>query len=148
MAANVTKAELKKLLTNLPPGAKLEVSTPEGKQTLILTNEPLTKKEIIERRWPELAGKPISLSEAAKRHNVPRSTVEKWLEKGYIEVLDQDAYPMTVDEADVAYCANIYRERKQAGTGFFGAPLLDDHGLPYQLKRPDVAEYRRQKRTE
>ena len=29
--------------------------------------------------------------------------------------------------------------------GHGGAPLLDEDGLPYELKRPKLAEYRRRK---
>lgn len=145
MTANVTKTELKTLLTNLHEGDTLEIVTREGQKQVLVLSEPLSKEDIIERRWPELIGKPITVGEAAKKYKIGRPTIFKWVQKGYISILDKDAYPMPLDAAEVEYCVQIYEERKKTGIGFYGAPLLDDHGLPYQLKRPDVAEYRQRK---
>jgi hypothetical protein len=104
-----------------------------------------TKEEIIAARYGDLQGQPITLSKAAKKYGVPRGTLEAWQYKGYFSASSPDAYPKLFDEAEIAYCAGIYRKRKKAGTGFRGAPLLDSNGLPYKLKRPDVAKYRRSK---
>ena len=54
---------------------------------------------------------------------------------------------MELNEADVAYCAEIYHERKANKIGF-RAPLLDEAGLPYQLKHPKLAKYRLKKRKQ
>ncbi len=44
---------------------------------------------------------------------------------------------MTVDEAEIVYCVVIYRQHR-------AQPLLNENGLPYELKRPALAKYRRQ----
>ena len=54
---------------------------------------------------------------------------------------------MKLDEAEVAYCAEIYHERKAAGIRS-GAPLLDEDGLPYELKHPELSAYRCRKRRQ
>jgi hypothetical protein len=50
---------------------------------------------------------------------------------------------MELDEAEVAYCAEIYHARN----GISGVPLLDEDGLAYQLKHPELSEYRRKRLT-
>lgn len=111
------------------------------------TREPKTKAEFINTRFGTLQGHPITISEATKKYDVPRSTIKTWIYRNnYITPIFSDKYPACFDEADIAYCAEIYHQRKVAGTGFFGAPLLDENGLPYELKHPDLAQYRRKKK--
>jgi len=69
----------------------------------------------------------------------------EWKNKGYLRVL-KPGYRMQIDESDIAYCAEIYHRRKERGIGF-RAPLLDSEGLPYQLKHPKLAEYRKRKKN-
>ena len=108
--------------------------------------EPQTKDEIIAAEFANLRGQEITLSAAAKKYNIPRGTIRNWFYNSYIAPIHPDNYPMLFDEADVAYCADIYQERKQTGTGFFGAPLLDENGMPYELKHPSLAQYRKKKK--
>ena len=65
-------------------------------------------------------------------------------DKGYITVIEP-GYQMKLNEAEVAYCVDVHNKKKEAGIGFRG-PLLDANGLPYQLKHPELAKYRREKR--
>ena len=90
--------------------------------------------------FKHLEGQGITVSEAAKKYNVNRRTVSRWVDKGYVGVSNTGEYPMRVDEADVAYCAAIYAIRKRYNSL---APLLDKDGRPYLLKRPDLARARR-----
>ena len=53
---------------------------------------------------------------------------------------------MELDEAEVAYCAGIYHERKTLG--ITRVPLLDENGLAYELKHPKLFEYRRRKKKQ
>ena len=113
-------------------------------QKSIETNLP--KDKIIQLRYQNLIGVPITLTEASKKYNVPRNTLFNWAKiHGYVTVI-RDGWGMTLDEADVACCSEIYNRRKKMGVGVRGVPLLTDDGREYQLKRPDVSRYRREKR--
>ena len=103
-----------------------------------------TKEQIIDEHYGELKKQPITISEAEKKYRVLGRTIRFWVSLGYISTINH-CYPMRLDEAEVAYCAEIFHERQQAGTGS-GAPLLDENGLRYELKRPELSEYRRRKK--
>jgi hypothetical protein len=134
----MTRDQLRKLLTNTRPGDKIKIkSTGE-----IVVKQ--TKAEIIQQEYPHLAGQGITLSEAAKKYGVPRSTIEKWHYNDYISVIE-NSYPIILNEAEIAYCADIYHARKAAGIGFRGVPLLDENGLAYELKHEVLAKNRRRK---
>jgi hypothetical protein len=106
----------------------------------------LTKEEILKEKYGHLLGNKLTLTQAAEKYEVPRNTVASWLYiSGYLKLVDRDTYPLTVDEAEIAYLVDIYQERQKMGSR---APLLDEAGLPYEIKRPDVAEYRRKKKTQ
>ena len=102
---------------------------------------PKTKEEIITEKFAHLRKKPITIAEATKAYHVQRITLLGWIKLGYVGVLNRKERPMMIDEAEVAYCAKIYHERR----GKRGTRLFDESGNPYQLKRPDVAEYRRRR---
>jgi hypothetical protein len=55
---------------------------------------------------------------------------------------------LKLDEADVAYCADIYTQKvAEYGTNrLFGVKIFDEDGNPYQLKYPDIARDRREER--
>ena len=132
------------VLTQLIQAGKIEaVRLPSGELLVSAENgQSKTREMIINEKYLHLKGNPITITKAAEKYELPRSTIEKWLERKYIEVIDPDSYPMRVDEADVSYCVDVYRERKALGiTG--GVPLLDENGLPYQLKHPDLSKRRR-----
>ncbi len=113
---------------------------------------PITKKQ-----FEHLRGKPITISEASRPrprfdddgnvvggYEVPDPTMRGWIRQGYVRVLE-DGYGKKLDEADVAYCAAVYHERKDAGS-MSGEPLFDEAGRPYQLKHPQLSKYRRRKK--
>lgn len=140
MTVTLTRKDLRKLLTNTRPGDKIEIK-PSGE---IVVQQ--TKEEIIQDKYPALIGQGITLSEAADRYGVPRGTIQGWQYKDYISVVE-DSYPVKLNEAEIAYCADIYKARKASGVGFYGAPLLDANGLAYELKHEWLAEYRKRKNT-
>ena len=134
------------VLTQLVETGKIEaVRLPSGEVLVPADNgtNTRTKQQIIEEQFAGLRGQLITLSEAAQKYDIPRSTIQSWVYRSnYIEPVG-DNYPLVVDEAEVAYCANIYKQRRASGSK---APLLDEDGLPYELKHPDLAAYRRQKK--
>ena len=102
--------------------------------------EPNTKEEIIAAKFAHLRGQPISVTEAANDYDLHRDTVLEWVKKGYITPLKEGGRGSRkeLDEAEVAYCAGVYHKRG----GGRGVRLFDKNGNPYQLKYPQLAEYR------
>lgn len=122
------------------PIIKLELPTGEKMLADIQAIEK-TKKEIVCEKYPGLIGKPITVTEAAKKYDVARTTIFEWVKNDYIKVL-KPGYRIELDAADLAYCVDIYQQRKARGT-YKGAPLLDENGLPYELKHPWLSEKRK-----
>ena len=141
MTVTLTKAQLNDLLTGMKPDDKIEIK-PSGKIEMVKYK---TKQDILNDKYRALIGQGITLSEASEKYHIPRPTIQGWYYKNYIDVVE-DSYPMKMNEADIAYCADVYRQKKSAGIGFRGAPLLDEDGLPYELKREGIAIYRRNKK--
>ena len=96
--------------------------------------------------FAHLEGVPITVSEAARKYGVSVQTLHNWIKKGYITPLKRGTSknnPTVCNEAEIAYCAQIYEVRKLFGVRF-GAPLLNADGTPYLLKHPGLSLYRRQ----
>jgi len=101
-----------------------------------------TKEQIISEEFAHLRGKRITVSEAAVSYKIPRRNILGWVQYGFIGVI-RPGYRMELDEADVAYCAQIYRKHKDGHASVVGIRLFDRDGNPYQLKHPELAEKRR-----
>lgn len=143
----LTPEQARKLLTDLKPGSTIEVRKLPTGEIAVSENAPTqTKEDILKEKYACLIGQPITVSDAADKYNIHRRTILKWKDNGYITVLET-GYQMKLDEADIAYCAKIYHERQKKGVGY-GAPLLDENGLEYQLKRPGLSHYRRRKKSD
>jgi hypothetical protein len=95
-------------------------------------------------KFKKLAGHPITVTDASEKYAVPRMTIINWtlLYPNQLRVI-KSGYRMTLDEQDLAVCVTIYRQHKNARTV---APLFDEAGKPYQLKRPDIAAYRKRRK--
>ncbi len=136
------EAATKNLLQYFPSGVKVNVNQTGGAVTFTVQ---ATKEQIINEKFGDLIGQPITLTEAAKKYGVKRATIEGWYYRAsYITPLDEDAYPKTFDEAEVAYLVEIYNDRRKTGSL---APLLDENGLPYQIKDPERAAKVRKQRA-
>lgn len=143
----VTLDRTKNILTYMTPGDKIGLMKVNAEEFVVTTLDRAdmqTKQDILKEQYGHLLGRQITVSDAAEKYEIHRRTIFKWIDKGYISVVEEEPVKQ-VDEAEVKYCVDIYRQKKEGGLGFYGAPLLDEKGLPYQLKRPDVAEYRRRK---
>lgn len=94
-------------------------------------------------KFKKLAGVAITVSDAAQKYGVPYMTILRWtrLYPKQLRVI-KPGYGMTLDEQGVAMCVEIYKQHKNSNTV---APLFDEAGRPYVLKRPDVAAYRKRK---
>jgi transposase-like protein len=94
-------------------------------------------------KYNHLCGTRITVTEAAKKYDVGRSTLSRWAQRGLITILERTGKYTLLDEADVAYAAAVYHWRKeQTGEQTAGAPIFDAQGRPYILKYPDLARER------
>jgi excisionase family DNA binding protein len=136
-----TKRDVYTLLSNTSDSAKINISHSPGKDMITVSS----KQELINQKFPALIGQDITVTEAAKKYAINRRTILEWITKGYIKVI-KSGYQMTIDNADMAYCADVYLQRKNNGIGF-GLPLLDENGLPYTIKHPNLSAYRRRRKA-
>lgn len=79
------------------------------------------------KEFAHLQGEPISISDAARKYELQTSTLTRWMQRGYIARLGKEGRRTLLDEADVAYCAKVYRSDSGQGKWAF-----DSHGKPYR----------------
>jgi excisionase family DNA binding protein len=134
------------MLTRLIQDGRIEAARLPSGELLVSDNglNQKTKEQIIEEKFRHLQGIPITVTEAAEKYNIVRNTLLNWVKYGHITVL-KPGYRMELNEAEVAYCAEVYRKRTCLG---FSTRIFDENGLPYQLKHPDLAAHRRRKNQE
>jgi len=98
--------------------------------------EKVRKEDLPEyKKHAHLIGRPIWLSEAERKYGIPNKTLYRWMKSGIIAFLHSDGYRTFVDEADVAYCAEIYRKY-----GTQGRRLFNPDGTPYRAKTGPLAK--------
>jgi excisionase family DNA binding protein len=73
-----------------------------------------------------LRGKVIWISDAARKYGIPNQTIVRWVAKGIIKRVGSDKNKVLIDQADIAYCADIYHARKGQGKWLF-----NPDGTPY-----------------
>lgn len=142
---------LQNVLNWISPGCTIEIKTQDGTMlsTTTLPRGGFTvvkrpnRDEIIRQKYNNLIGTPITVTNAAEKYGVHRNTILFWIKNDYITVL-RGGYRSIIDEADIAYCADVHHQRRQSGS-LSGAPLLDNDGLPYELKHPELSRKRKQK---
>jgi hypothetical protein len=136
------------VLTQLIQAGKIEaVRLPSGELLVSAENgRPKSKDDILAEEFTDLRGQLITVTDGAAKYDLHRNTILEWVRKEYVTAKKQGGRGsrMELDEAELAYCAKIYYERN----GISGVPLLDEDGLPYQLKHPELARYRRRRRRE
>ena len=90
------------------------------------------KEDLLEyQKNAHLQGIGIGIAEAARKYNLAFSTVQNWVKVGYVKKIRQEGQKILIDEADVAYCNEIYRSRG----GTRGRWLFKSDGTPYEPKR-------------
>lgn len=67
---------------------------------------------------PELRGKPIRAAEAVEKYAVSDVNLSRWVEAGYLRVIERGPKLLVLDEADVKRAAAIFH-RAQQETGSF-----------------------------
>jgi hypothetical protein len=127
-------------LTALIENGTIRANIHEGE---ILVPESQVKQAITRKQFDKLKGTPITVAQAVEKYGISDVTISKWARLGYIAII-QPGYGMTIDAADMAYCAAIYK----AKGGKRGTPIFDESGNPYELKRPEVAAYRHKRKVQ
>lgn len=137
-----------KVLTQMIQTGKIEaVQLPSG-ELLVAAEEngrkPKTKKEIITEKFSHLCGQRINAYMAQQTHRIRYQNFIKWARAGYIKILHEEERLIEMDAADVAYCASIYKQKKEDyGGKISGVKIFDEDGNPYQVKYPDLSAKRR-----
>jgi len=99
-------------------------------------------------QFRDLLGRGITLQEASEKYGVPYITLYRWIQQGYVPVLDRQGRRLLVDEGHVAFVAMVRHIRRKHRT-LGGAPLLerDEQGqwVPYLLRHPVLSRQRKRK---
>ncbi len=146
----------KKVLTQMIQAGKIEaVQLPTGELLVAAEKngqKPKSKEEIIAEKFAHLREQPISASEASRKYSeiygisISNQLFSRWGQIGHITVLER-GYRLQLDEAEVAYCAEIYAQKYKEYEGkMAGVRIFDENGNPYQLKYREVAEQMRMDR--
>lgn len=123
-------------LTRLIDSGTIKANVHQGE---ILVPESQVAQTITREQFDELRGVPITMAKASQKYGISVQTIWNWTKRDeLIKVLDP-LYPTKLDEADVAYCVEVKRARGKSSRVF------DENGLPYKLKRPEIAAYRQRK---
>ncbi len=101
----------------------------------ILVNEKdlyhdLPKEERPEyKKYAHLCGVKILASEASRRYGVSTQSISNWVKAGYIKMIERSTKRVWIDEADIAYCAEVYKSNPGQGKWLFNSD-----GTPYNKK--------------
>jgi hypothetical protein len=146
---NLSEASLLRLVksgnieaASLPDG---EIVVSKTSAQVAAINEQL--KAIKRADFAKLKGKPVTITEAVEKYDIPNTTLRDWTQRPHHVTVLKEGYGKELDEGDVAYCAKVYHVRR-AAESLSGAPLLDAEGSPNLLKHPHLSEYRRRKKKE
>ncbi len=96
-------------------GIMRAVRTPDGRVLVASEDVAVVTKE----QFSHLQGQGISIRGASRKYDVPVSTLRSWARQGHIKILTPPAERrqgrvILLDEQDVAYCATVYHQLKQA----------------------------------
>jgi len=113
---------------------EMVVSEEELRETVVTRKEDLPEYQM----YAHLKGRGISLPKAVEKYGLNPSTIFRWYKKGIIaEVgreIDLGGERILYDEADVAYCSEVYSK-----SGGQGRRVFDKNGLPYKSKTKPLA---------
>lgn len=128
-ASRFNRPELPQLVNSGTIGASMYndvilVSEVDAMAELPKTERPEYKKHA------HLAGVGIGMREAERKYSLRLITISRWVQKGFIRVIGKANKQKTLlDEADMAYCAEVYNENPGSGKRIFNT-----NGTPYTKK--------------
>jgi hypothetical protein len=95
----------------------------------LVSNEDIANlpKELRPEYDHSLVGVRISLGDASRRYHIAQPTISRWVSKGYIKIIQKGrtGQKVLIDEADIKFCASIYKENPGQGNRSFTAIM--DH---------------------
>lgn len=100
-------------------------------QTDVLSDLPKIERPEY-KKHAHLSGIGIGMGEAARKYDVGTVTIHGWVKSGIIRVLGKSSehrQKLLLDEADVAYCVEIYKSNPGQGKRIF-----NPDGTPYRKK--------------
>jgi predicted site-specific integrase-resolvase len=119
-----------KILALRLPDGSLAVSEKRAKRGATTTTTPSRKEDMPEyKRHAHLRGVEISINEASRKYRISNSTIVRWTNSGYIARIRRVGQRVFIDEADMAYCAEVHKAR-----GGQGRWLFNQDGTPYTPK--------------
>jgi len=73
--------------------------------TLLLVEQDVQELagKVSRNRFAHLEGRPIRVTDAAKKYGIPYQTISRWAHAGRISILERGPKLLLLDEADVAY---------------------------------------------
>jgi predicted site-specific integrase-resolvase len=115
----ITEGELRTLIDS---GAVEAAALPDG--AIVISeaslNEQLVAKHLPgSQKYAHLKGKLIWLNEASRRYKIPQQTITRWVQKGILQRVSETGHRVYVDEAAMAYCAEVYHLRRGQGRWLF-----------------------------
>lgn len=115
---------------------------PDG--TLLVAEDEIDPSLKIKREdFEHLRGQTLSESEASCKYDISVANFSNWAKAGHIQVVER-GWKVLLDEADVAYCAAVYKAKAKIYPNCIGGfKLFDEDGNPYQIKYPELAARRR-----
>jgi predicted DNA-binding protein (UPF0251 family) len=136
----------KNVLRQRVESGKLEAIETVNGDLLVADHDIDPSLKIKREDFEHLRGQGISISEAARNYKIAHKTFSRWADAGYIFVIER-GWKVILDEADVAYCAAVYKAKYDFYDGqMSGVPIFDENGNPFQAKYPEMAAYRRRLR--
>ncbi len=111
------------------------VSEEEVQKRAERERDPGTRKEDLPeyQKHSSKKGVGIGFTEAIEKYEVNLSTLYRWYKKGYVKEVKREkglgGEKIYLDEADVAYCAEVFKSR-----GGQGKRVFDKKGLPITSK--------------
>ena len=73
----------------------------------------IIRGEIKPEQYEHLRGRRIQVNEAAKRFGVSSPNMSRWVEYGYIQILDRRSQYVDIDVADVQYVVDVFQRAKE-----------------------------------
>ncbi len=134
-AARRMRVSLKDARTMLKSGKIEGGKLPNGEMIVVVASLPMKKEDLPEyKKFAHLASSGIGIAEAARKYAMAFSTIQRWVQVGYISQMSRSGQKILLNEQDVAYCVSIYRK-----VGTQGRRLFNSDGTPYKPKTSSLA---------
>ncbi|MDT8899427.1 hypothetical protein QYE77_14275 [Thermanaerothrix sp. 4228-RoL] len=119
-----------KIRAGIFPGSDEVLVSEDEVRSEAIQEKGLRKEDLPEyQKHAEKRGRPIWIREAERVYRVPAETLSTWAKKGYIRIIGKKGNKVLLDEADVAYCSDVYKK-----SGKQGRVLFNPDGTPYKPK--------------